>query len=182
MSYSNDDRYNNAMNSQINLILIGMPGSGKSTIGRLLAQKLAWPFVDTDNVIKEQQQRPLQDILDTEGVGSFIRKEAQAVLSLDLNHSVIATGGSVVLDRQAMRHLQAIGRIVYLDVPLLKIERRLWNIKTRGIVIKKNQSIRDIYHIRKPLYEKYADLVQPAAGRSASQIADEIYEWFIGYC
>ncbi len=162
----------------MNLILIGMPGSGKSTIGRMLAQKLAWPFVDTDNIIKSQQQRTLQDILDSEGVGSFIRKEAQAVLSIDFDHTVIATGGSVVLDRQAMRHLQSLGRIVYLDVPLPKIERRLWNIKTRGIVIKKNQSIRDIYHIRKPLYEKYADLSQPSAGRSAQQIVEDIYEWF----
>ena len=166
------------MNLQTNLILIGMPGSGKSTIGRLLAQKLGWPFIDTDNVIKEQQQRALQDILDTEGIGGFIRKEAQAVMSLQLEHHVVATGGSVVLDRQAMNHLQAIGRIVYLEVPLPKIERRLWNIKTRGIVIKKNQSIRDIYHIRKPLYEKYADRIQQAAGRSAQQIVDEIYAWF----
>ena len=110
------------MNLQTNLILIGMPGSGKSTIGRLLAQKLGWPFIDTDNVIKEQQQRALQDILDTEGIGGFIRKEAQAVMSLQLEHHVVATGGSVVLDRQAMNHLQAIGRIVYLEVPLPKIE------------------------------------------------------------
>jgi shikimate kinase len=174
----NHDLYNVTMNLRRNLILIGMPGSGKSTIGRQLAQKLAWPFIDTDNVIKDQQQRALQDILDTEGVGAFIRKEAQAVMSLDLDQTVIATGGSVVLDRQAMKHLQSLGWIVYLDVPLPKIERRLWNIKTRGIVIKKNQSIRDIYQIRKPLYERYADRVQPAAGRSSQQIVDEIYAWF----
>ncbi|MDD2533859.1 MAG: shikimate kinase [Eubacteriales bacterium] len=166
------------MNLRQNLILIGMPGSGKSTIGRLIAQKLDWPYLDTDQMIKDQQQRPLQEILDSIGVGAFIRLEATIVSSLVGEQQVIATGGSVVLDAPAMRHLRDLGRIVYLDVPLPKIERRLWNIKTRGIVIKKHQSIRDIYHIRRPLYERYADRIQSASGLSAQQIADEIVAWY----
>lgn len=168
------------MNFCQNLILIGMPGSGKSTIGRLLADRLAFSFIDTDQLIKAETGRPLQELLDQEGVGAFIRREARIISALSGSLQVIATGGSVVLDAPAMRHLQTLGKIVYLDVPLPKIERRLWNIKTRGIVIKKHQSIRDIYHIRRPLYEKYADRIQSTSGRTAAMIADEILAWFQG--
>ncbi len=166
------------MNLRQNLILIGMPGSGKSTIGRLLAESLHWDFVDTDNLIQKKTQRPLQEIIDQDGVGAFIRLESGVLLTLKGSGQIIATGGSVVLDASAMRHLRSLGAIVYLDVPLPKIERRLWNLKTRGIVIKKHQSIRDIYHIRRPLYEKYADLSQPTSERSAQRIADEILTGF----
>lgn len=165
------------MNLRQNLILIGMPGSGKSTIGRLLAQKLNWTFVDTDQLIQAKAQRPLQTILDEDGIGAFIRLESSQILELEGDCQILSTGGSVVLDQAAMQHLHKIGYIVYLNVPLSKIERRLWNIKTRGIVIKKNQSIRDIFHIRRPLYERYADRIQPTLDRTANIIADEIIEW-----
>ncbi|NCA97928.1 MAG: shikimate kinase [Clostridia bacterium] len=171
--------YNTGMDPSSNLILIGMPGSGKSTVGRILAGLLGWAFVDTDKLIEERRQKPLQTILDQEGIGAFIRVEAQVVRALNLSHHIIATGGSVVLDQIAMQHLRALGFVVYLDVPLPKIERRLWNIKTRGIVIKKHQSIRDIYRIRRPLYERYADKIQPTAGLSAQQIATAIKDWLL---
>jgi shikimate kinase len=166
------------MCAKTNLILIGMPGSGKSTIGRHLANQLGWSLVDTDDVIQTREKQTLQAILDACGVSGFIRKETEAICSLQVNRRVIATGGSVVLDRQAMTHLRQLGWIIYLHVPLSKIERRLWNLKTRGIVIKKNQSIRDIYQIRKPLYERYADLTVHTGGLSATQIVNEILAWF----
>ncbi|MDD2458137.1 MAG: shikimate kinase [Eubacteriales bacterium] len=165
------------MDIRSNIILIGMPGSGKSTVGRILAELLGWPFIDTDKLIEARRQKSLQAILDQDGIGAFIRLEAQVVRALKLSHHVIATGGSVVLNQIAMQHLRDLGFVVYLDVPLPKIERRLWNIKTRGIVIKKHQSIRDIYCIRRPLYEQYADLIQPTAGLSAQQIATAVSDW-----
>lgn len=165
------------MDIRSNIILIGMPGSGKSTVGRILAELLGWPFIDTDKLIEARRQKSLQAILDQDGIGAFIRLEAQVVRALKLSHHVIATGGSVVLDQIAMQHLRDLGFVVYLDVPLPKIERRLWNIKTRGIVIKKHQSIRDIYRIRRPLYEQYADLIQPTSGLSAQQIATAVSDW-----
>lgn len=166
------------MCAKTNLILIGMPGSGKSTIGRQLASQLGWSLVDTDDVIQAREKQTLQGILDASGVSGFIRKEADAICSLQVDRRVIATGGSVVLDRQAMAHLRRLGWIIYLHVPLSKIERRLWNLKTRGIVIKKNQSIRDIYQIRRPLYERYADRTVHTGGLSATQIVSEILAWF----
>lgn len=159
-----------------NIILIGMPGSGKSTVGRILAGLLDWPLLDTDRLIEEHSQKKLQRILDEDGISGFIRLEARVIRALDLASHVIATGGSVVLDQAAMQHLRSLGFIVYLDVPLPKIERRLWNLKTRGVVIKKHQSIRDIYRIRRPLYERYADWIQPTAGLSAQQIAQAILD------
>ncbi len=161
-----------------NLILIGMPGSGKSTLGALLARRLGMTLLDTDQVIKDREKKSLQDLLDQYGVRTFIQKEAAAIQSIQPQNCVIATGGSVVLDYDAMRYLRTLGRIVYLDVPLFKLERRLWNIKTRGIVIKQGQTIRDIFRLRKPLYEKYADYIQTTTHLSAEQIVDQIASWW----
>jgi shikimate kinase len=157
-----------------NIILIGMPGSGKSTLGSILAKRLGMTLIDTDHVIKEREKRPLQDLIDQYGLRIFIQKESAAILSIHPEHCVIATGGSVVLDFDAMQHLRSLGWIVYLDVPLPKLERRLWNIKTRGIVIKKGQTIRDVYRLRKPLYERYADIIQQTISLSAEQIVDQL--------
>lgn len=141
-----------------NIILIGMPGSGKSTLGVLLAKTLGYSFTDTDLIISRRAEKPLQKILDNDGLNAFMRLEEEIGSSLECDHTVIATGGSMVLSENAMKHLSSMGRVVYIDVPFEEIQRRVTNIKTRGIVFEKNETLRDVYENRTPLYEKYADI------------------------
>jgi len=141
-----------------NLILIGMPGAGKSTAGVILAKTLGMHFTDTDIMIQQRSGRLLQEILDTEGPEAFKRIEEEAVLSHTFQDAVVATGGSVVFSQKAMEHLQERGIIVYLRIPFAEMERRLSNITTRGIVLSKGQTLREMYDERIPLYEKYADI------------------------
>lgn len=141
-----------------NIILIGMPGAGKSTIGVLLAKTLGYQFLDSDLVIQERQGSLLQDIIDEKGLDTFLVAEEDAVLSIDVEKTIIATGGSVIYSERAMAHLNNLGTIVYLNVSLEEIERRLNNIKTRGIAMGKHQSLKSLYDERSPLYETYADI------------------------
>ncbi|GAA3408192.1 shikimate kinase [Paenibacillus hodogayensis] len=141
----------------MNIVLIGMSGAGKSTLGVLLAKALGMDFVDTDIVIQQQEGRLLQDIIDQDGIETFMEIEERIVSELQLDHCVIATGGSVVYSEKAMNALQRGGTIVYLHVPYDEIERRLLNIATRGIVIKKGKRLKDVYEERAPLYMKYSD-------------------------
>ncbi|OJU13452.1 MAG: shikimate kinase [Clostridiales bacterium 43-6] len=153
-----------------NIILIGMPGAGKSTIGVVLAKALGMQFLDTDLLIQKEKQSPLQVIIQTEGTQSFLNIEETLLLSLACEKTVIATGGSAVLSKEAMAHLKAIGTVVYLDVPLETIEKRIKNMKTRGIVFDGVTSLRDVYNKRVPLYEQYADLRIPCSGRFESTV------------
>jgi shikimate kinase len=141
-----------------NIVLIGMPGSGKSTVGVLLAKTLGRKFIDTDIRIQETTGRLLQDIIDHDGVDAFLKIEEDTILALNRHRAVIATGGSVVYSRKAMEHLQAHGVVVYLQVSFEEIERRLKNITTRGIALHPGQSLRDLYEERVSLYERYADI------------------------
>jgi shikimate kinase len=141
-----------------NIVLIGMPGAGKSTAGVILAKTLGMNFTDTDIAIQEQEGRLLQEIIDTEGPDSFLKIEEKALLSLHGRNAVIATGGSVVFSRRAMEQLKRDGVVVYLKVSFAEMEKRLQNITTRGIVLHAGQSLRDMYNERVPLYEKYADI------------------------
>ena len=141
-----------------NIIIIGMPGAGKSTMGVVLAKTLGRNFIDTDIVIQERAGRLLQEIIDDEGPEAFLEIEEKILLSLHCRNAVIATGGSVVFSERAMEHLKVSGVVIYLKISCEEMVRRLSNITTRGIVLLAGQSLPDMYAQRIPLYEKYADI------------------------
>jgi len=140
-----------------NITLIGMSGAGKSTIGVLLAKALGYEFVDTDLMIQKKEDMLLQDIIDEKGIVSFLNIEGQVIESVNVKKSIISTGGSVVYRENAMKHLKDISEVIYLKVSFEEIERRLDNITTRGIVMEKPMTLKDVYEERIALYEKYAD-------------------------
>ena len=142
-----------------NITLTGMPGSGKSTVGVLLAKALGRNFVDVDLVIQEREGALLQEILDSRGTAAFLDVEEQAVLSLDCRRTVIAPGGSALCRERAALHLRALGPVVYLNVPLEELYRRIQNMSQRGIAMEPGQTLADVLAYRDPLYRKYADLV-----------------------
>ncbi len=144
-------------NSCSNIILIGMAGSGKSTIGSLLARELSCRFVDTDTLIEQAQNRALQEIIDIQGPMGFRRIEEQVLLRINLKNHVIATGGSSVYSHAGMMHLKKNGLVILLDVALPVLEARIHNLNTRGLVKLPDQSFTDLFAERLPLYKKYAD-------------------------
>lgn len=159
-----------------NIVLIGMPGAGKSTVGVLLAKTLRKKFVDTDLVIQEVTGRHLQEIIDEQGTDAFMAIEEEAVLSHTFHNTVIATGGSVVYSSRAMEHLKADGIIVYLAVSFRGISRRLRNITTRGLVLHPGQTLRDLFAERIPLYERYADITIDCTGVHFEDVVHRIVE------
>ena len=157
-----------------NIVLIGMPGAGKSTVGVLLAKTLGYAFLDTDLVIQEREGRLLQDLVDELGVEAFLDREAAAIVSVDCDRTVIATGGSVVCRDRAMEHLKDLGRIVYLQLPLEELERRLHNISTRGIAMAPGETLAHIYDYRSPLYQKYADLTVAVDRQTLEETVEQV--------
>lgn len=146
------------------IVLIGMPGVGKSTIGVILAKELGYRFVDTDLLIQEQEGRLLKDIIREEGVDGFLQIENQINASLEAEHAVIATGGSVVYGAAAMRHLKETGTVVWLQLPYEELEKRLGNLRNRGVVLREGQTLEDIFKERSILYERYADIIVSETG------------------
>ena len=141
-----------------NVVMVGMPGSGKSTIGVILAKSLGFDFVDTDLVICKREGKKLQEIIDTEGLEKFLEIEQQVGEEISPVNSVVATGGSMILSDEAMKNLKKDGIVVYVEVPLKILKKRITNMKTRGIAFKKGETLEDIFRVRTPLYEKYADI------------------------
>ncbi|RMF48560.1 MAG: shikimate kinase [Deltaproteobacteria bacterium] len=157
-----------------NIILIGMPGAGKSTVGVVLAKRLGLGFVDTDLLIQMRTGRRLQQIIDEDGLAAFRALEEQTVMEFDVCDAVIATGGSVIYSDKAMRHLAAIGTLVYLDVPLTELEKRLHDMESRGLVIDPGSTLADLYAERTPLYRRWADLRVDESDRNLEEVVDQI--------
>ena len=152
-----------------NIILIGMPGAGKSTVGVLLAKTLGYAFLDTDLVIQQREGALLQSLVDSLGVEAFLDVEADAICSVECRGTVIAPGGSAVCRERAMSHLKALGRIVYLHLPLEELVRRLNNISTRGIAMAPGETLADLFAYRAPLYRNYADLTVDVGRQSLEE-------------
>lgn len=152
-----------------NIVLIGMPAVGKSTIGVILAKVLGYKYIDSDLVIQERESRLLKDIISEEGIEGFLAIENRINASIDENKSVISTGGSAIYGEDAMRHFRESSVIVYLRVDFEVLSQRLVDIQNRGVVIKDGQTIQDLYQERVPLYEKYADLTIDVSNATISE-------------
>ena len=142
-----------------NITLIGLPSSGKSTVGVLLAKALGYRFLDTDLLIQEREGMLLHEIIEQRGTDAFLQTENEIIAALDVTHTVISTGGSAVYGTQAMEHLKAISRVLYLKIDYDSLVRRLGDYSHRGVVLPKGYTLRDLYDERTALYERHADLV-----------------------
>ena len=160
-----------------NVTLIGMPGSGKSTVGVLLAKLLGYQFLDVDLLIQEREGALLQEILDLRGTAAFLDAEEAAVRSLHCRRTVIAPGGSAVCREGAALYLKGLGSVVYLQVSLEELTRRVQNLSTRGIAMEPGQTLADVMAYRAPLYRKYADLIVDCpAGQELAETARIVKE------
>ena len=159
-----------------NIVLTGMPGAGKSTIGVLLAKALGMSFLDTDLVIQEKEGCLLQEIINTRGVSGFIAVESSIIQQIEADHCVIATGGSAIYDPKAVKHLQSMGRLYYLKLPYAEIEGRIRNMASRGIAIEKGQRLIGLYRGRTQLYEQYADMIVDCAGLSIEETVQKMID------
>jgi len=157
-----------------NITLIGMPGAGKSTIGIILAKNLGLGFIDTDILIQITHQQTLQQIIDASDHLNLRAIEEKEILKLDIDHHVIATGGSVVYSEHAMMHLARISKIVYLEIGLDVMKRRLFNVKTRGIAKAKGMTLEEMFQERQALYQKYAQITIDCNARDQETLAAQI--------
>ena len=160
------------MNS--NIVLIGMPASGKSTAGVILAKVLGKKFVDTDLYIQDRENKLLRDIINEKGLSGFLSIEEDVLSSLDETNAVIATGGSAVYSVEGMNHLKRIGKVVYLKVGKEELFKRLKNIRERGVVLRDGETLEEMYDERCRLYEMYADVVVAEGGSSIEETVARI--------
>lgn len=164
------------MGKKTNITLIGMPASGKSSVGVVLAKRLGKKFVDTDIVIQEKYGKLLKELIEEHGDEGFREIEDEVNAGLDLDNSIISPGGSVVYGEKAMQHLKEISVIIYLELSYTAIKSRLGDLRERGITLKEGQSLKDLYLERVPLYEKYADITVNEMKKSLAKTIDEICE------
>ena len=159
-----------------NIVLIGMPGVGKSTVGVILAKVLGYQFVDADLVIQEKEGKLLREIIAEEGPDGFIAVENRINSEIEAHHSVIATGGSVVYGKEAMEHFKDIGTVVYLELPPESLEERLGSLKERGVVSNGKTTVEEIYADRVALYKKYADITLNEQGKQIRETVEMLYD------
>lgn len=157
-----------------NITLIGMPASGKSMVGVLLAKRLGYSFVDVDILIQEKEKRLLKEIIAREGLDGFLEVENRVNAQLMAERSVIAPGGSVIYGKEAMEHLKEISTVVYLKLSYEEVKKRLGNLTDRGVAVKEGMTLQDLYHERIPYYERYADITIEEAGKTAGDVVDEL--------
>jgi len=158
----------------LNIILIGMPGAGKSTVGVLLAKRLGYHFIDTDLLIQVKEKNRLQQLIVEQGMTAFKQMEANILCELEASHSVIATGGSAIYSEMAMTRIKRLGRVVFLDIPLETLQARILDMDSRGLVIDPGETFEQLYRNRRPLYEKHADLTIDGSGMLTEQLAAAI--------
>ena len=159
-----------------NIVLIGMPGVGKSTVGVILAKVLGYQFVDADLLIQKSEGKLLKDIIAEKGTDGFIEVENRVNASIEAENTIIATGGSVIYGKEAMAHLKEIGTVVYLHVPFMTLEKRLADIKGRGVVLKEGQTLETLFEERSKLYEQYADIEVSEEGLDVEQTVEKLVE------
>lgn len=159
-----------------NIILIGMPGAGKSTIGVILAKVMGYKFIDSDLLIQEQEKCLLKDIIERKGLEGLLSVENQVNCDINTDNSVIATGGSVVYSPEAMEHLRDIGIVVYIKLSYTTIRNRLGNIKQRGVVLREGQTLLSLYEERCPLYEKYAHVITEGEDLGMEELMEKILQ------
>ena len=159
-----------------NIVLIGMPGAGKSTMGVILAKVMGYQFVDADLLIQQEEKRLLKDIIKEEGLQGFLEIEERVNKEIKAIKTVIATGGSVIYGAKAMEHLRGIGFVVYLQLSYETISKRLGNIKQRGVALRKDQSLYDLYLERCPLYEQYAHITINCENLDIEAVVEGIVE------
>lgn len=159
-----------------NVILIGMPGSGKSTLGVLLAKAMNYRFLDTDLLIQESEGMLLSDIIAKIGKDAFVELEGRINASVEVSRTVIAPGGSAVYSELGMNHFRQLGTVIYLHVSLESLKKRLGDLKKRGVICKEGQTLEDIFEERRPYYEKYADIVIDVSQEGVGEILERIQE------
>lgn len=160
-----------------NIILIGMPGCGKSTLGVVLARKLGYGYLDTDSFISQREKSTLQDIIDKRGLNYFLDIESSVGSEIVCDRVIIATGGSMIMSEKAMDNLKSLGKVIYINVPIDELKRRLGNFSDRGIAMKNGETLDDILKKRTPYYNKYADLVVDYKdGNSLEETVNDIIE------
>lgn len=161
-----------------NIVMIGMPAAGKSTVGVILAKRLGYSFVDVDLVIQKKTGKLLKEIIAEEGENGFLQIEEEINAGLDVENSIIAPGGSVIYGARAMKHLQEIGTVVYLKLTYEDLEKRLGNLQDRGVVLKDGMTLRDLYEERRAYYERYADITIDETGKEFGDVVDELRTYF----
>lgn len=157
-----------------NIVLIGMPGAGKSTVGVVLAKRLGYRFVDSDLVIQDKYGKLLHELIAENGVEGFWKIEDDVNAGIETDRSVIATGGSVIYGKNAMEHLCKIATVIYLKLPFEEVKLRLGDLNARGVTLRDGQTLKDLYEERTPLYEKYAHKTIDCEGKMLREIVAEI--------